>query len=112
MNGWPTLDDVKGLLRLRTADPLEDPIIEAALRASIEYVDGRTGGRFTDPQTGALKVSAKGFEAACLMAARLYRRRDSLDGTIGWGELGVVRVGRVDPDVEALIGGDMWTVIG
>jgi hypothetical protein len=112
MSGWPTLADVKSLLRMRTADELEDPLIEAALRASIEYVDGRTGHRFTDPQTGDVDVSAQAFEAVCLMAARLYRRRDSLDGTIGWGDQGVVRVGRVDPDVEALIGGDMWTVIG
>jgi hypothetical protein len=35
-------------------------------------------------------------------AARLYRRRDTVDGTIGFGELGAVRVGRVDPDIESL----------
>lgn len=112
MTAWPELADVKGLLRLRTADQLEDPIIGSALAAAIDYVDGRTGHRFTDPATGAVDVSAKAFEATLLLAARLYRRRDSLDGTIGWGDMGVVRVGRVDPDVEALIGGDMWTVLG
>ena len=42
------------------------------------------------------------FQAALFHAARLYRRRDSLDGTIGFGDMGLVRVGRVDPDIEAL----------
>ena len=36
-------------------------------------------------------------------AGRLYRRRDSVDGTIGWGDMGVVRVGPKDPDIETLI---------
>jgi hypothetical protein len=35
-------------------------------------------------------------------AARLYRRRDTIDGTIGFGDVGVVRVGRYDADVESL----------
>jgi hypothetical protein len=34
---------------------------------------------------------------------RLYRRRDSVDGTIGWGDMGLVRVGPKDPDIETLI---------
>jgi hypothetical protein len=34
-------------------------------------------------------------------AARLYRRRDSVDGTLSFGELGVVQVRRSDPDVAA-----------
>lgn len=41
--------------------------------------------------------------AASLLAARLYRRKDSPQGVIGGGEFGPVRVSRIDPDVEALI---------
>ncbi len=41
--------------------------------------------------------------AAALLAARLYRRKDSPQGVIGSADWGAVRVGRVDPDVEALI---------
>jgi hypothetical protein len=43
-------------------------------------------------------------QAALLLAARLYRRRDSPQGVIGSAEWGAMRVGRVDPDVESLIG--------
>lgn len=42
-------------------------------------------------------------QAALLLAARLYRRRDSPQGVIGSAEWGAMRVGRFDPDVEALI---------
>lgn len=42
-------------------------------------------------------------QAALLLAARLYRRRDSPQGVIGSAEWGAIRVGRFDPDVEALI---------
>lgn len=41
--------------------------------------------------------------AAQLLAARLYRRKDSPQGVIGSADWGAVRVSRVDPDVEALI---------
>jgi hypothetical protein len=42
------------------------------------------------------------YEAALLDSARIYRRRDSLDGTVAWGDMGAIRVGRADPDVERL----------
>jgi len=41
--------------------------------------------------------------ATQLLAARLYRRKDSPQGVIGSADWGAVRVSRVDPDVEALI---------
>jgi hypothetical protein len=40
-------------------------------------------------------------EACLIHAARLYRRR-TIDGTIGFGDMGAIRVGRYDADVEAL----------
>lgn len=42
-------------------------------------------------------------EAARLLAARLYKRKDSPEGVLGSSEWGVSRVSRTDPDVEALI---------
>lgn len=43
--------------------------------------------------------------ATLIMAARLYKRRDSAEGVLsGFGDFGPVRVGtRIDPDVEALL---------
>lgn len=41
--------------------------------------------------------------AAALLAARLYRRKDSPQGVIGSADWGAIRVSRFDPDVETLI---------
>lgn len=43
--------------------------------------------------------------ATLLVAARLFRRKDSPEGVAGFNDLGVVRLGRYDPDYDALIGG-------
>jgi hypothetical protein len=43
-------------------------------------------------------------EANRMLAARLYRRKDSPQGVVGSAEWGMVRVSRFDPDVESLIG--------
>lgn len=41
---------------------------------------------------------------ACLIeAARQFRRKDSPDGVANAGDFGPIRVGKVDPDVEALL---------
>lgn len=70
-----------------------------------------TGGWL--PATGRITVTARwGWpavpdeiaQAAQLLAARLYRRKDSPQGVLGSAEWGVTRVSRIDPDVEALIG--------
>jgi hypothetical protein len=42
-------------------------------------------------------------QAAALLAARLYRRKDSPQGILGSADWGVIRVSRFDPDVESLI---------
>lgn len=42
-------------------------------------------------------------EATLLLANRRYMRRDSPEGVSGWGDQGVVRVSRFDPDIEDLV---------
>jgi hypothetical protein len=42
-------------------------------------------------------------QATLIQASRLYRRKDSPEGVLGSAEWGTVRLGRVDPDVYALI---------
>lgn len=72
------------------------------------------------PSSGRLQVTARwGWpavpdeiaEAAKLLAARLYRRKDSPQGVVGSAEWGSVRVSRTDPDVEALISSFVIPVI-
>jgi len=42
-------------------------------------------------------------QACLLLALRQFRRYDSPLGVAGFDEMGVVRVGRIDPDVEKLV---------
>lgn len=43
-------------------------------------------------------------QAAYIQAGHLYKRRESTEGVLGFGNFGPVRVGtRIDPDVEALL---------
>lgn len=42
-------------------------------------------------------------QAAILLSMRQFKRYDSPLGVAGFGDIGVIRVGRVDPDVEALL---------
>jgi Phage gp6-like head-tail connector protein len=111
MATWPTLDEVRAVLRLEPS-PSEDPLIERARLAAVDYVEGRIDPKWVliDPLGPIIPDGV--YEATLFAAARYYRRRDSLDGTIGWGDTGVVRVGRYDPDVDALLGRYLALVIG
>jgi hypothetical protein len=108
---WPALADVKALLRLGT-DTTDDELVTTNLAAAIAWVSNRVdpvyvpgsptfGGTLPDPL----------FTAAAQEAARLYRRRDSVDGTIGWGDMGVVRVGPKDPDIETMLASYLAIVV-
>jgi hypothetical protein len=111
---WPTLKEVRTLLRMQP-DPTEDGVIQTALSAAIDYGQRRTGSHLVDNGDGTFgpgrvpnypgdtTVLPDAAHEACLIhAARVYRRRDTIDGTIGFGDVGVVRVGRYDSDVESL----------
>lgn len=51
-------------------------------------------------------------QATLLLAARLYGRQSSPIGVAGFNDLGVVRVGRRDPDVDALLDNYTLPVFG
>lgn len=42
-------------------------------------------------------------EACLILAARLFRRKDSPDGTAGAGDFGPIRIARSDPDVAEML---------
>jgi hypothetical protein len=52
---------------------------------------------------GFLTVPTAVRQATILLAMRQFKRYDSPTGVMGFGDLGVMRVGRVDPDVEKLL---------
>ena len=42
-------------------------------------------------------------QATVILASRIFKRNDAPLGVAGFGDLGVIRVGKIDPDVEAMI---------
>ena len=95
---WPKLADVRSWLRMQP-DATEDAVIDSCRVAAIDYAITELPG-YSWSSVDALDVPDEIVLATVQNAAHLYRRRDSLDGTIAWGEMGVVRVGKSDPDVE------------
>jgi hypothetical protein len=106
--GWPQLSDVKTLLRID--DTSDDALITSNLSAAIAWVSSRVNPMWTTPGMAGYLPDAI-FTAAQYEAARLTRRRDSVDGTIGWGDMGVIRVGPKDPDIETLMAPFLAVVI-
>lgn len=49
----------------------------------------------------AIPIAIK--QATVILASRLYKRLDSPLGVLGFGDLGVVRVSRLDPDIASLV---------
>lgn len=98
MAAWPALKEVRSFLRLQP-DPDSDAVIATALAAAVDYGIGKYNEQYPADST---EVPDSGHQACLMHAARLTRRRDTVDGTIGFGDMGVVRVGRVDADIEAL----------
>src|SRR5262245_23363495 len=105
---WPTLTEVRSFLRLEP-NAKDDAVISTALAAAIDYGNRRTSYRWApDNEINWASPFPDTVHMACLEhAARLYKRRDTIDGTIGWGDMGALRVPKVDPDIEAL-----YTAVG
>ena len=82
---------------------------------TIPYTQIRAVGDYTFPIDGGEAtvqvVGSFGFataptaikQATVLLASRIFKRNDSPLGVAGFGDLGVVRVSRLDPDVDAMI---------
>jgi hypothetical protein len=97
---WPSVDDVKALLRI--ADPQDDALVGTDLAAAVGWVSARCNLTWVTAGAAGFLPDPL-YTVALHEAGRLYRRRDSVDGTIGWGDMGVVRVGPKDPDIETLM---------
>jgi hypothetical protein len=123
MASWPTLKEVRSFLRLQV-DVDQDAVIQTALAAAVGAGVKRLGFVITiDPDSlqrvytpryppDTTELPDASHQACVMHASRLYRRRDTIDGTLGFGDMGVVRVGRFDADIEALYSLDAPLVFG
>lgn len=96
MSWPPTLADLKADVRA-TDDDRDDDALGVRLAAAIAYVEDVHA---SDPEF----LESDRARLGCLMlAVRLYRRRDTPDGLLMAGELGAVRVGTGDPDIDRML---------
>lgn len=92
-----------------------EPLNGVAGGVTVPYSHIRAVGDYTFPISGGEAtvqvVGTFGFasiptavkQATVILASRIFKRNDSPLGVAGFGDLGVIRVNRIDPDVEALI---------
>lgn len=76
------------------------------IRAIDDYLFPVFGGEATVRITGTFGWSSVPIaikQATLMLAQRQFKRYDSPLGVTGFGELGVIRVMRIDPDVQALV---------
>lgn len=66
-------------------------------------VNGREATVQVIGQFGWTQVPTAIKYATILLGARLFKRMDSPLGVAGIGDIGVIRVSRIDPDIDALI---------
>lgn len=77
-----------------------------SLRAVGDYYWPRSGLEVTvrvEGTFGFASVPIAIKQATVLLASRLFKRNDSPGGVMGFGDIGVIRVSKFDPDIERLI---------
>ena len=76
------------------------------IRAIDDYLFTIDGGEATVQVTGnwgwdVIPTAIR--QATVILSSRIFRRNDSPLGVMGFGDMGVVRVSRIDPDIDSLI---------
>lgn len=76
------------------------------IRAVGDYYYPTSGGEATVQVVGTFGYSAVPTaikQATVIYASRIFKRNDSPLGVAGFGDIGVIRVSKIDPDIAALI---------
>jgi hypothetical protein len=99
----------------QTSDYQLEPLNGLVGGITTPFTQVRAVGDYTFPLDGGDAtvqiVGAFGFatvptaikQAAVILGSRIFKRNDSPLGVAGFGDLGVMRVSRIDPDIDALI---------
>lgn len=101
-NGPATLALVKTHLRIddNADDALITPIVNAV---NTRVLSWPVAGVAEDAANWTVPEVAHIVEGAVMLAARLFRRRNSPDGVAAFGASGPVYVQRTDPDIALLL---------
>jgi hypothetical protein len=102
---WLDTADVKAWLRLQASDATDDELVAASAAMTEPYVQRCrpewAGIDVTDPENPVhvYLPDAETYQAAVMLAGRVYRRRNSPHGIEQFGD-SVSFVARYDPDIE------------
>ena len=102
-DAWPTGPECQATIG--ELNPSDHPEVELCRLAAVAYIEAHTTDFHVDPDDdeSALAIPDDVFRACQMLTARLFRRRQSVEGVAGFGDFGAVRVQRIDPDIEALL---------
>jgi hypothetical protein len=93
----PDADAVRQFLgNAVSGGPIDMDLIAQALASATERV-------LTRCMTFAGDLPETVVQAIIMQSARLYRRRFSMSGYEGFGEVGIARVTALDPDIEDML---------
>ena len=96
MAAMVTVEQVKAHLGISPSDALDETSLQAATDAANDMLLTYRPDLFdSDPWP------ARAVHAVTLYAARLYRRRGSVEGLAGYADMGGVPIIRIDPDIQA-----------
>lgn len=99
MATWPDDQDVEAFIGSLTDE--DKTVLDQILLASIAYLTYRCDVEVDDYD---MPVVSDNLHHACLLLVhREFKRRQSPEGVAAWGELGAVRISRIDPDIEAML---------
>jgi hypothetical protein len=101
MATWPDISEA--LAALGTINPGDQLEVERCLEAAIAYLTYRCTIALDTEDPPAPIVPADIRRACVMLTGRLFSRRNSPEGAAGFGDFGVVRVTRIDPDIEAML---------
>lgn len=100
----PSWTDVTSAVEAQPTDALDDdePVTSLLKVGGYWSTGGGLRVRVT-ARWGWPQIPGPVAEATLLQANRLFKRKDSPEGVAGSAEWGVIRLSRIDPDVQALV---------
>jgi hypothetical protein len=104
MAAGTTVDQVKAYMGLSPDDVLDDESLTMATDAANDMV-----AALRSDLAGQTDWPVRCVNAATMWAARLYRRRGSIEGLAGYSDMGgAVPITRLDPDIAAELELGTW----
>lgn len=102
MADWPDVERLARWVNVAVPSSAEAATLAELVAAVPPAVRMYCDREFDDPADLG-DVPEPVAEAALLFDGRLWQRRNSLDGTVGFGDAGVVTIARTDVDVVRLL---------